>query len=610
MGRHQLGLLVVVGVGVGAMRVNPQGEARGETILYVDANASGPTHNGASWCNAYLELQPALSVAAAGTTIRVADGVYRPDPSGLPNPRQATFPLKNGVVLEGGYAGCGAPDPNARNTNPSATILSGDALGNDPTGNEFRDCCNASYLPGCPDAACAAAVCAQYSFCCEFQWEEICAQTAQSACGTLCDSKDDNSYHVVTGSGTDTTAVLDGVTITLGQADELTAPWEDAKGAGMYVQGGGPTIRNCLFRRNDAYILGGGLYVHTGSPQVIGCTFDDNRARNYFDAGNGTGGGAYVEAGNPLFSGCMFTANAVDLTGAGIQLEQAGGTIEDCRFAGNSGPAIDCFGSSPLIERCTILGNGGGIFFDGGTPTIRNCSILGNFGPGIYFYGSTGEVINSLIVGNFSGGSGGGVSCERCDATVQDCTIVGNTAYNWGGGIYVYATGDATVVNSVLWGNSARLEGQQLHLRTLAPDVPRLTVSYSDVQGGQSAVGGSGTLVWGPANIDQDPSFVDLDGADGTIGNEDDNLRLLPGSPCVDAGDNSAVPPTVLVDLDGRPRIVDGTADGAVVVDMGAYEGPEPIPALTEWGVAIMTLLVLIVGTLLIRFRGNDSCFR
>ncbi|MFH1111095.1 MAG: hypothetical protein V1790_18150 [Planctomycetota bacterium] len=96
MARHQLGLLVVVGVGAGAVLVGPRGEARGETILYVDANAGGPTHNGSSWCSAYLELQPVLSVAAPGTTIRVADGVYRSDPSGLPrarNDRLRTQPL-------------------------------------------------------------------------------------------------------------------------------------------------------------------------------------------------------------------------------------------------------------------------------------------------------------------------------------------------------------------------------------------------------------------------------------------------------------------------------------------------------------------------------------
>jgi hypothetical protein len=35
MARHQLGALVVVGVGVGAVLVAPRGETRGETILYV-----------------------------------------------------------------------------------------------------------------------------------------------------------------------------------------------------------------------------------------------------------------------------------------------------------------------------------------------------------------------------------------------------------------------------------------------------------------------------------------------------------------------------------------------------------------------------------------------
>jgi hypothetical protein len=584
-----------------------RGEARGETILYVDANATGPTHNGSSWCNAYLELQPVLSVAAVGTNIRVADGVYRPDPSGLPNPRQATFPLKTGVTLEGGYAGCGAPDPNARDTNPSGTILSGDALGNDPAGNEFRDCCNASYLPGCPDAACAAAVCALHAYCCDIQWQEDCAQTAQSSCSTLCHTKDDNCYHVVTGSGTDATAVLDGVTITLGQADVPTFPTEDSKGAGMYLQGGSPTIRNCLFRRNDARESGGGLYARTGSPQVTGCTFDDNRARNYLDLGDGSGGGAYVEAGSPSFSGCTFTENAIDIAGAGIRLVQSGGTIQGCRFAGNSGTAIDGYGSSPLIERCTIVGNWGGIFFTLGSPSVRRCLILGNYGSGVYSQLGSPEVINTLIVGNFTGGSGGGVHCLGCDATVQNCTIAANTAYNYGGG--VYASGSATVatVNSILWANAARLEGPQLYLRNLNPYVPQLTVSYCDVQAGRSAVGGSGTLTWGEGNIDEDPLFVDPDGADGIVGNQDDNLRLSPSSPCVDAGDNGAIPPSVTVDLDGRPRIVDGDGDKAPVVDMGAYEAPKPIPALGGWGAGVMILLVLIVATMLIRSRGRKA---
>jgi len=102
---------VVLGVRVGVPSLNLGREVHAQAILYVDANASGPAHDGSSWCNAYLELAPGLRAASAGTTIRVADGEYYPDTAGFPNPRQASFQIKNGVTLEGGYAGCDAPVP-------------------------------------------------------------------------------------------------------------------------------------------------------------------------------------------------------------------------------------------------------------------------------------------------------------------------------------------------------------------------------------------------------------------------------------------------------------------------------------------------------------------
>ncbi len=34
------------------------------TVLYVDTDATGPTHDGSSWCNAFLYVQDALSAAA------------------------------------------------------------------------------------------------------------------------------------------------------------------------------------------------------------------------------------------------------------------------------------------------------------------------------------------------------------------------------------------------------------------------------------------------------------------------------------------------------------------------------------------------------------------
>ena len=72
--------------------------------------------------------------------------------------------------------------------------------------------------------------------------------------------------------------------------------------------------------------------------------------------------------------------------------------------------------------------------------------------------------------------------------------------------------------------------------------------------------------------INQDPLFVD----------PACDFHLLPGSPAIDAADNTAVPAGVTTDLDGNPRFVDdpntpntgvpGGAGGSAIVDMGAYE--------------------------------------
>ncbi len=52
-------------------------------IIYVDDDAAGASNDGSSWAMALPYLQPALSMAAAGDEIRVAQGTYRPD-EGLP----------------------------------------------------------------------------------------------------------------------------------------------------------------------------------------------------------------------------------------------------------------------------------------------------------------------------------------------------------------------------------------------------------------------------------------------------------------------------------------------------------------------------------------------
>ena len=62
--------------------------------------------------------------------------------------------------------------------------------------------------------------------------------------------------------------------------------------------------------------------------------------------------------------------------------------------------------------------------------------------------------------------------------------------------------------------------------------------------------------------------------------------RLSPGSPSIDAADNTAVPQNISTDLDGNPRFVDDpetkdTGNGdPPIVDMGAYEFQ---PVLCPW---------------------------
>jgi hypothetical protein len=76
----------------------------------------------------------------------------------------------------------------------------------------------------------------------------------------------------------------------------------------------------------------------------------------------------------------------------------------------------------------------------------------------------------------------------------------------------------------------------------------------------------------GTENIDKDPLFLDPNGPDVIVGTEDDNLRLSAGSPCIDAGNNAAVPFGVMTDLDMRFRFADGDCNRTGIVDMGTYE--------------------------------------
>jgi hypothetical protein len=113
-----------------------------------------------------------------------------------------------------------------------------------------------------------------------------------------------------------------------------------------------------------------------------------------------------------------------------------------------------------------------------------------------------------------------------------------------------------TITNTIFWDESASTKPRIWVGRENSPST--LTISYSDVKGGQASVfvEAGCSLVWGPGMIDSDPLFLDPGSGD---------FHLTFNSPCRGSGDNAA-PGLPDCDFEGDPRTVQGT------VDMGADE--------------------------------------
>ncbi len=214
---------------------------------------------------------------------------------------------------------------------------------------------------------------------------------------------------------------------------------------------------------------------------------------------------------------------------------------------------------SKVLDGFTVTGGnsadvGGGMYNNGSQLTVTNCRFMGNkavdSGGGMYNNQSSPTVMNCTFIGNSAGDRGGGIGNEyNSDPIVAGCSFSGNSASNYGGGVDNESIScDPTLVNCILWGNTASAGPQIYDDATGSP-----TVSYCDVQGGWPGTG----------NIDADPLFVDASAG---------NLRLDSDSPCIDAGDNNSVPPGVTSDLDNHPRIIDGDCNDTEIVDIGAYE--------------------------------------
>ncbi len=493
-------------------------------VLFVDADATG-ADNGTSWSNAFPNLQAALRAAEAGQEIWVAEGTYYPDQGQAGGDRSATFQLISDVALYGGFSGT-ERSRSERNADPASngTVLSGDI-------------------------------------------------------GTA-DFSNDNSYHVVTGSGTDRSAVLDGFTVTAGRADA----YRDEVGAGMRNIDGSPTVRNVIFSSNRASENGAGMYNVRGNPLVLDVVFRNNVA-------SGRGGGMYNSQSSPTLEEVLFESNTAGVGGGLRNNENSNPSLSDVVFRENNatygGGIANADNSSPVIVRTLFLENevsqeGGGMYNEQSSPRIIAVRFIGNSarrsGGGVYNDGSSTSPVftNVLFSGNNASRNGGGMYNDHAYPALFNTTFSGNTASDFGGGMSVYSVDDDTQVlirNSIFWGNTATRGGNQIHLSSSTNAV---LIAHSLIEGGlpSGAVNDEGEI------LDADPLFVDADGPDNIIGTVDDNARLQNGSPAINAGSNAALPrdeqdldndgdtaEPLPLDLDGDPRVQGG------MVDMGAYEG-------------------------------------
>jgi hypothetical protein len=337
-------------------------------------------------------------------------------------------------------------------------------------------------------------------------------------------------------------AVLAGFALTTGATQTSGDAITNRSGGGVWCEGLSAVVSNCVLTGNSAGSYGGGAFSGT----LNNCTLTGNSGGWY---GGGAGGGT--------LNSCTLTGNSADYGGGAEQ-----STLNNCTLTGNtawSGGGV----YSSTLKNCTLSANGGS---DGGGAawsTLNNCRVTGNRGGGDGGGGSGGAVdcvlINCTITGN-RGENGGGVA----SSTLTNCTLTGNLATS-GYTDYVVGGGAAwsTLENCTVTGNSVQ------------GDIPQGGGVYSCSLNNCIVYYNSDNCYYvisfnhccttpdpgsGVGNITNEPAFVDA--ANGSF-------RLQPNSPCINTGNNAYA--AAATDLDGLPRVVNGT------VDMGAYEWQVPV---------------------------------
>jgi hypothetical protein len=331
-----------------------------------------------------------------------------------------------------------------------------------------------------------------------------------------------------------------------------------------------------------------------------------------------------------------------------VRIEGPGPTLLSVK--NNTGGSYRIFtvnsGTTVAITGLTVTrgyGEGGGIY-NAGSLTLRNSVVsqndTGGYGGGIYNSG-TMAILGSTISGNYAGNvssvtRGAGIYNAGV-MTISNSTVSDNDdlsyfdGYGYGAGIYntgALRVDNSTICrNSLVWDFSFQAGGGIYNTGTLE-------VAHSTVAGNTAPTGGgiAGTppQLWNTIVAGNHAHFRDLacpiislghnliGDTDGGSGFDDSDLlnvdpllgplqdnggptwtrALLPGSPAIDAGDNTNAPAWDQRGP-GFPRIVNGT------IDIGAFEvqadsppaRPEPGPSTSTVDPASAQALVSELGS-------------
>lgn len=277
--------------------------------------------------------------------------------------------------------------------------------------------------------------------------------------------------------------------------------------------------------------------------------------------GGGGAGGGILNAGTLDLTNSLVTGNTAGLPGGGgiwsggsvvqaASLTLLQTTVSENTASGDGGGVHNAAFSALALEKSTVSGNsatsagsshGGGIYNVGSSMTLTNSTISSNVLPGA------------------SGVGGGGIASSNAIADLLNVTIARNSvggAAGEGGG--VYATATVNLTNTLIAGNTS----------ALSPDCTGTLVSQ-----GFNLVGDNTGCAFPLDTGDQvgtggspiDPKLGPLTPNGGFTWTH----PLLPGSPVMDAGDDSACPSK---DQRGVARPSDGDGNSTAICDIGAYE--------------------------------------